>query len=405
MRVLLAHAFFQIRGGGDIFFFETGRILKQHGHSVAWFSTASEDNEESEYARYFVGPPSYRSSSTVRQVLGLKAMVYSREAKENFAKLISAFRPDVVHAFGIQTHLSPSILRAAQEAGVPVVMSCNDYKHICPNYKLYHHGRICTDCNGGRFYKAITNRCCKDSWKFSVASSIEAYAHAAIGVYKKDVDRYLFASGFMAETTERFWAGQPFVWSMLRNPFDGTKVRARESGDYILFFGRLVEEKGVDVLLSALARLPELPLRVVGDGPLLDRLKVQASDLGLRDTQFVGPKWGRELDEVLSNARFVVVPSVWHENFPYVVLQAFAASKPVVGSDRGGIPELVQDGRHGSVYPAHDEEVLAAVLATRWSDQDGTAAMGRAAKRYVDEEFNDERFYTSLMGIYRSVLR
>jgi len=87
------------------------------------------------------------------------------------------------------------------------------------------------------------------------------------------------------------------------------------------------------------------------------------------------------------------------------VLQAFAAGKPVVGSDRGGIPELVQDGRYGSVYPAHDADVLAAVLAARWSDQDGTAAMGRAAKRYVDEEFNDERFYTSLMAIYRSVLR
>src|SRR5450756_385188 len=143
MRVLLAHAYFHIRGGGDFFVFETERVLRQHGHSVAWFSTMSELNEESEYARYFVGPPSYTSSSTLQQVLGFKAMVYSHEAKEKFAKLISVFRPDVIHAFSIQTHLSPSILRAAKEAGVPVVMACNDYKHICPNYMLYHHGCIC----------------------------------------------------------------------------------------------------------------------------------------------------------------------------------------------------------------------------------------------------------------------
>lgn len=405
MRVLLAHKFFWIRGGAETFFFETGRILKKHGHDIAYFSTVSEQNQESEFARYFVEPPSYTSSSVLRQVLGLKGMVYSRSAQESFAELISDFRPDIVHAFGIHTHLTPSILRAAHEAGVPVVMSCNDYKHICPNSKLYHHGRICTDCRGGRFFKAITNRCCKDSWRFSVASSIEAYVHAAMNVYKNDVDRYLFASRFMAGITADFWAAQPFAWSLLRNPFDATRALAEPGGDYVLFFGRLVEEKGVEVLLRAMARRPEIPLRVVGDGPLLQQLTALASELGLPNIRFMGAKWGHALDEILRRARFVVVPSVWHENYPYVVLQAFAAGKPVVGSDRGGIAELLQDGRFGSVYPANDDGALAAAIAGLWSDPSGTAVMGAAAKRYVDAEFNDDRFYASLIEVYRGVLR
>lgn len=405
MRVLLAHKYFHVGGGADAFFFETARILQEHGHEVAYFSTHASGDAECAQTSYFVPPPSYTADSTLRQLLGFKNMVYSLPAKASFSRLIADFRPDVVHAFCIQTHLTPSILRAAQEAGVPVVMSCNDYKHLCPNSMVFRDGRPCADCMGGGFYKAISNRCCKDSWKFSVASSIEAYAHRFLRVYQRDVDRYLFASSFMARLTQEFWAGWTYDWSLLRNPFDATRLHAHEGGDYILYFGRLSEEKGVESLLRAMARLPEIPARIVGDGPLLERLSGLADDLHLTNVRFLGAQWGPELDAVLQKARFVVVPSVWHENFPYVILQAFAAGKPVVGSDRGGIPELVKDGRRGSIYPAGDDTALAVAIAARWRETSGTAEMGRAAKKYVDEEFNDQRFYSELLDVYGGVLR
>ena len=405
MRILLAHKYFHVGGGADTFFFETARILREHGHEVAYFSTHSRGDVECAYTGYFAPPPSYTADSTLQQVRGFRNMVYSLPAKANFSRLIADFQPDVVHAFCIQTHLTPSILRAAQEAGVPVVMSCNDYKHLCPNSMLFHHGRLCADCKGGRFYKAISNRCSKDSWKFSVANSIEAYAHGLLNVYQRDVDRYLFASSFMARLTQDFWAGWTYDWSLLRNPFDATGLRALEGGDYVLYFGRLSEEKGVESFLRAMARLPEIPARIVGDGPLLESLGKLADDLHLANTQFLGAQWGPQLDDVLQKARFVVVPSVWHENFPYVILQAFAAGKPVVGSDRGGIPELVKDGHRGSIYPAGDDIALASTIAARWLDASGTVEMGRAAKKYVDEEFNDDRFYSELLEVYRGTLR
>jgi len=405
MRGLLAHKYFHISGGADAFFFETARILQERGHEVAFFSTHMEGDAECAYTDYFVPPPSYTADSTLRQVVGFMNMVYSRPAKANFGRLVADFHPDVVHAFGIQTHLTPSILSAAHDAGVPVVMSCNDFKHLCPNSMLFHHGRLCAECMGGRFYRAIANRCSKDSWKFSTASALEAYGHRLLHVYPKAVDRYLFASSFMARVTQEFWAGSPYAWSLLRNPFDATRLPAHEGGDYVLYFGRLSEEKGVESLLRAMARLPEIPAKIVGDGPLLQKLSKQADDLGLKNTQFLGARWGSHLDEILQRARLVVVPSVWHENFPYVILQSFAAGKPVIGSDRGGIPELVKHGDHGVVFPAGDDSALAAAIAARWLDPSGTAEMGRTAKRYVDEEFNDGRFYSEVIGVYESVLR
>lgn len=405
MKILLAHKFFHVTGGAEVFFFETGRVLEKYGHDVSYFSTTSENNQPSRFIDYFVEPPEYTKGSIVMKVAGIGRMIYSHDAKAQFARLIADTKPDLIHVFAIHVHLTPSILVAAHEAGVPVVMSCNDYKHICPNYKLYHHGHICTDCRGGRFYKAVVNRCCKDSMVFSVASSLEAYVHNAMDVYRKYVHTYLFASEFMARETERFWGEGSFRWDKLSNPFDSRKFPLSEAyDDYALYFGRLVDEKGVDVLVRAAAQAPDVKIKIVGNGPDEDNLRRLAQDLKLSNVEFLGPMWGEALDAVLAHARFVIVPSVWHENFPYVINQSFAFGKPVIGSDRGGIPEMVRDGERGLTYPAQDHIALAAAMTELWNDPQRSVEMGRRAKAFVDGEFNDEHFYERLITIYNGVL-
>lgn len=404
MKIALAHKFFHITGGAEVFFFECARVLEKNGHEVSFFSTKSELNRPTSDERYFIKAPEYREGSLLSRASQIGRMAYSKQAKERFAQLLADKKPDLVHVFAIHVHLSPSILVAAHEVGVPVVMSCNDYKHICPNYKLYHHGHICTDCVGGKFYKAAINRCCKDSLTYSVASSIEAYVHGAMNVYEKYVHTFLFASEFMAKETERFWQ-RSFRWRMLRNPFDSTQFPlSSEADDYGLFFGRLVEEKGVDVLLRAAAQAPQVRLKIVGDGPESARLEKFARELGLAGVEFLGPVWGDDLNRLLARCRFVVVPSVWHENFPYVINQAFAFGKPIIGSDRGGIPELVDHGRRGLIYGAEDPVTLAEAMRQLWEAPECARAMGLEAKRFSDVNFNDRKFYESLVTIYQEVL-
>jgi glycosyltransferase involved in cell wall biosynthesis len=404
LRVLLAHKFFETRGGGEVFFFETGRVLEQSGHEVAYFASSADVSKADGAYTFLVPPPEYEDGNPLQRLIEVPRVIYSRSVKERFAEAIRAFKPDLVHVFSIHVHLTPSILAAAHEAGVPIVMSCNDYKHICPNYKLYHHGHVCTDCKGGKFYMAAVNHCCKDSRSLSVASAMEAYAHALLGVYGY-VHTYLFASEFMAHETEEFWASRPFRWRRLPNPFDSTKFPLETGfGDYALFFGRLIEEKGVDVLIEAARLAPSVQVKIVGDGPDERALKAQAGESGLTNVDFVGPLWGAELDSLLSKARFVVVPSVWHENYPYVINQSFAFGKPVIASDRGGMPELVEHAKTGLVYDAVDPAALAEAMQSMWDDPDRTVAMGRAAKEYSDAEFNDERFLQTLLGIYGEVL-
>lgn len=391
-------------GGAEVFYHEVGRVLSEQGHQVAYFS-AMNDAAETPRRDYFPSVASYSEGGSFAKAINFPRMVYNPKAKKAMASLIADFKPDIIHAFAIYVQLTPSILDAAREAGVPVVMSCNDYKHICPNYKLYHHGTICEECKGGKFYRAIVNRCCHDSIAYSVASTVEAYAHNWINIYRKNVHTFLFASEFMAHKTEQFWGKETFRWRMLRNPFDARKhTSSNEFWNYALYFGRLIDEKGVNVLLEAAAMARDVPLVVVGDGPDMDKLKKHAASQGLIHVQFVGAKWGDELDQILQGCRFVVVPSLWHENFPYVILQSFAMGKPVIGSNRGGIPELVAHGKRGLVYEATDAAALADAMHLLMADSDRTKQMGDAAKQYVDAEFNDERIYANLMQIYNEVL-
>lgn len=402
MRVLLVHKYHSLKGGAEVFYFEVARVLREHGHTVAFFSTESPENLNVEGALYTVPQPSYVKSGVVRKILGAGDMFYSHDKKRAMLSAIDDFMPDIVHAFAIHVHLSPSVLEAAKERGVPVVMSCNDYKHICPNYKLYDGKTICEACKGGNFYQASLKRCCKGSLIFSVASTIEAYVHQYKHVYQRLVDRYLFSSSFMLEKTKDFWEHFEFDHGFLRNPFDASEYRVEPSGEYALYFGRLVDEKGVDRIVKA-ARHSSVPIKIVGDGPELESLKAVVRSHDLTHVSFLGALWGDDLKNVLYKARFVIVPSLWHENFPYVIFQSFAAGKPVIGSMRGGIPELVNEER-GLLFDPDCVEQLVGCMNKLWESPDQCISMGRSARQFVESQFSDERFYQDLMLNYRSVM-
>ncbi|MDV7142068.1 glycosyltransferase [Tropicimonas sp. TH_r6] len=404
MRILLAHNNYIVQGGAEVFFHEVARVLEANGHEVLRFSAAEPGLDDVSHAEHFPSAAEYKSGTLLSRTLQLPKMIYNREAKAAFARMIERFKPDVIHAFAIYIRLTPSILDAAREAGVPVVLSCNDYKHICPNYKLFHHGHICEDCKGGRFYKALANRCCHGSLTVSAASMTEAYFHEWKNLWRRNVSMFLFASRFMADKTLDFWGEDSVRIDYLQNPFDADKYHVDANvGDYMLYFGRLIDEKGVDTLVDAAERVPEIPVVVVGDGPDLEKLEMRARQLD--NLRVVGPAWGADLAQWQHGARAVVVPSIWHENFPYVILQAFAASNPVIGTRRGGIPELIEAGPHGWTYEAGDAEALAALMREVRDMPDAEIArMGAAACRYTHLSFSDAAIYERLRKIYGQVI-
>jgi glycosyltransferase involved in cell wall biosynthesis len=402
LRILLVHKFHKLTGGAEIFYFEVARVLKENGHQVAFFTTDDEENISTGDPVFSVPAPNYSSDGFLKKLYHSTDIFYSGSKKQKMLEAIDEFKPDVIHAFAIHVHLTPSVLEAAKERNVPVVMSCNDYKHICPNYKLFDGDNLCEACKGERFYNAVVKRCCKDSLIFSTASMVESYVHKYKGVYENLVDKYLFASQFMLEKTKQFWVDKDVSYGILKNPFDAKDYQAKYSGDYALYFGRIISEKGVDKILEA-AKSTDVPIKIVGDGPDLKALQDLCVTENILNVEFLGAMWGDVLKDVLFNARFVIIPSLWHENFPYVIFQSFACGKPVIGSDRGGIPELIGDDK-GIVFEPDNAASLVHAMNELWGNSDKCSEMGTLARHYIEENFSDEIFYKKIIDNYKSVI-
>jgi glycosyltransferase involved in cell wall biosynthesis len=404
MRIILAHNHIKLTGGAEVFYHEVGRVLKENNHEVAFFSPADE-GIESEWSDYFPKPVDYKNSNIIQGIINFKNIIYSKETKIKFQGLFDDFKPDIVHVFATQVRLTPSFLSIIKSNNVPLIMSCNDYKHICPNYKLFQNNSLCEACKGGKFYNATLNKCSKNSYKYSIASTLEAYMHDFLNIYRKNVDLFLFASDFMAKKTEEFWKGKPFKWDILKNPFDSSEyISEYIYEDYILYFGRLIEEKGVDILIRAMKSCPDVKLKIIGNGPQENFLKKLVDSENISNVEFLGPKWGDELNQYLKRCLCVVVPSLWHENFPYVILQSFSYAKAVIGTNRGGIPELVHNDRYGLIYDANSQKNLSEKILFANKNKNSIIEMGKNAENYIKSNFNDKVFYSKLLNIYNRFL-
>ncbi len=405
VRIMLVHNNYTTHGGAEVFVHEIARILVENGHEVAFFCVGDEKNNSS-WSKYWPSAVDYKKGSLISSALQIGKLIYNTDAKMKISTLIDLFKPDIIHCFAIYSRLTPSILDACKKKNIPTIMSCNDYKHICPNYKLYHHGQVCEDCENGNYFNAIKNKCAHNSLPYSVAVVFEAYIHhQLLNIYRKNIHTFLFSSEFMAHKTEKFWGKDSFRWRKLKNPFNSTKYQATcNPGGPVLFFGRIIDEKGVDILVHAASKLPDITFRIIGDGPDLESLKKLTEELKLDNVTFTGAKWGDAMDDELKQCSFVVVPSIWHENFPYVINQAFAFGKPVIGSNRGGITELVAHGERGLVYEATSPGALAGAVHELWSNPARIETMGKRAKEFSDREFNDENIYQTLCRIYEEVL-
>lgn len=400
MRIALVHKYYRLTGGAEVFFRETERVLREQGHETIMIASGNEGDQGEADNVKLLKAPLYESASVLTRAMNLPAAIYDVRKKAEVRSILEEFNPDIFHAFAVNVQLSPSVVVAADQMNVPIVGTFNDYKHICPNYKLFHHGKICFACKPNKFYQPILKRCSKDSLALSVAGSVEAYTHLALGIYDR-FDHFTFSSEFLAKSTREFWPDRVISWSHLRNPFPSASYQAElDYGDYGLYFGRLIEEKGVDRLVRAAANLNGFPIKIVGDGPDADMLKKLAEELGLQNVEFLGPKWGGDLDEILRRARFVVVPSIWHENFPYVINQSFAYARPVIGSDRGGIPELVSHGARGLIFDPDNIDQLAESMNALIADVELARRLGVSAKAWSDALFRDDIAYADLMFAY-----
>ena len=406
MRILNCQNYYFIDGGSDTASFELRKILEARGHEVIPFSMAHPRNLPTPYARHFVSElvktgrarPIGEKLSTALRVL------YNWEARRKLRQLIEETRPDLVHLHNIYNHLSASILHELRHHDLPVVMTVHDYRLLCPNHLLFTGGEICERCKGGRFHHAVLHRCVRGSRTLSALLALESYGWRWSGIFEKTVDIFIAPSRFMHDKLLEYGFAPPRV----RHCPYLVEIPPREGegcvGRYALYFGRLVPSKGISTLLAAWRRLDRpFPLKLAGTGPMEEEVRDTIRREGLSTVECLGHLTGEALRRVVAEARFVLYPSEWYENFPLTTYETYLAGKPIILSNRGGAPEMVEEGRTGFVARAGDPADLADKIERmiRLSDEE-IGTMGRNARRKLETEFHPDRLYSRLRALYEA---
>lgn len=401
MKILLAHKFNYQKGGAERYFLDLARLLEKNGIETAKFSMASEKNLPDRYEKYFIPEIDFNAgffqlSRSFFRYLG--RIFYSFEAAGQFEKLIRDFRPDIVHLQNIYHQISPSIIDTAKKHGLPVIMHLHDYKLICPNYKLYDGRRLCMKCKGGKYYQCALNRCLKGSYLKSFLASLEMYFHhKVLKIYDK-VDLFIAPSAYMKSVCVDFGIREDRI-AVVPNFVEPAEFPEGGRKDYVLFLGRLSEEKGLSVLIDAYREPDGKPkLKIVGDGPEAEKCREETAASGLEERiEFTGALYGEALGQAIAGAKALIVPSVWPENLPYVVLEAFQAGKPVIASKLGGLEEMIRDGQNGFLFePGNPRELSRAIARLASCDPERLSSQARQAA----EDYSSLKHLESIKNIY-----
>lgn len=327
-------------------------------------------------------------------------MVWSSSSARGIEQAIREFRPDIVHCHNVYHQLSPAVLRPVSRAGIPCVMTLHDYKLACPSYQMLDHGRPCDACVGHGTWHAAAKRCKSGSLGGSVLLAVESGLHRAFDAYGS-VDAFVSPSRFLAAVMVRQGIAEDRISVVNNFTHIPELTQAPEAGEGFVVAGRLSHEKGVDTAIRAIGRLPgACVLHVAGDGPERASLERLAGEVAPGRVVFHGRLSADELAPLVQHSRALLVPSRWYENQPMTILEAFAASTPVVVTDMGGMPELVEPGVHGLVVPADDDALLAGALARLDANPEEAVTMGVAGRRRLEEDFAAAAHLSRLDVVY-----
>ena len=409
MKILLIDVYNYNKGGAETVCFNTGKLLEEHGHQVVYFTLKWEENNPSPYSKYFPESKETRKGP-LKQVKNMVNYFYHFEAAKKMEKLIEDERPDIAHIHLLWGQITPSIFPVLRKHNIPILFTVHDYRIVCPAYTFRDgSGRICEDCQGHSFYKCFTHTCCKGSKVMSAVMAAEQYFRNAFFNPAKYIDGFLYVSNFARDIQEKYMPAvknKPNITLYNFSTSIAGQPKAMPKDKYFLFFGRLSYEKGVKTLLEAFNGLPECHLKIVGTGPKEDELKAFVESNGMKNVEFLGYKRGKELQDLVANAYYVIVPSEWYENNPMTIIEAYSVGTPVIGAKIGGIPEIVVEKETGFQFESGNADNLRSkVIPADGLTADEYTKQSAGALKFAHENLSLENYYPRLIAFYNQFLK
>jgi glycosyltransferase involved in cell wall biosynthesis len=405
MRILQINNYHYRRGGSDCYFFDVSDLLEQAGHEVASFSTTQDFYEGSNrFTNQDLAAgdfPSGAITDNASSFSNISKFLYSLDAKRLIKKAIQVFRPDIIHLHIYYGQLTASILSPIRESGIPVVQTLHEYKLVCPTHGLFAKGKYCDACDGKKYWKALGKRCNRGSLARTALSVTEAYLSDFLGA--RDLPKQFIAVSHFQKNKLIELGVSPDKLSVLHHFSDSNCSSPIEQGKYFLYVGRIVNGKGLRLLLNAYKKMKShaYPLKIVGDyGDSRDLLDL-TEQLGLSNSvEWVGYKKGDELERLYRNCLCVVNPSRLNETFGLTVLEGLSRGRPVIASNVGAFPEVLSHGEDGLIFESGNVEQLSHAMNLLVDNPDKAYLMGLSGLEKVRRVFSKQKHLQGLLEIY-----
>lgn len=394
MKILMVNKFLYPNGGSETYIFKLGDYLKSIGHEVQYFGMEHEGRCVSNNAQKYTSDMDFHGGSKLKKITYPFKTIYSAEAKKKISIVLDDFQPDVIHLNNFNYQLTPSIIYAVnnykKRAGkkVKLIFTAHDYQLICPNHKMKNPstGENCEKCVGGKFINCTKGGCIHSSKAKSLIGTAEATIYNTLKTYKY-IDTIICCSEFMKSKmdTNPLFAKKTIA---MHNFIDSVEKKETEKEDYVLYFGRYAEEKGIDAIISAKG----VNFVCAGSGDMENQINAQPH------IKNVGFKTGKELEDLIRKAKCSVYPSTWYENCPFSVMESIMYGTPVVGADIGGIPELIENGVTGVLFESSNAKALEEAVKSITENDENAQQM---SKNCLNTHFDTvEEYCEKLLKIY-----
>ena len=367
MKILMVNKFLHPNGGSETYIFKLGACLQELGHEVQFFGMEHPNRIVGNRVETYTSNMDFHGGSKLAKLTYPIKTIYSAEARQKIRRVLDDFRPDVCHLNNFNYQLTPSIIleirKWEKQSGhkCKIVFTAHDYQLVCPNHMCNNPNTLenCEKCLGGHFLNCAKGKCIHGSFAKSVIGTMEGYFWKWMGIYKQ-IDTIICCSHFMKTKldTNPVLAEKTVV---MHNFVDPVEAKAVQKKDYVLYFGRFSQEKGLKTLIEVAKELPQIPFVFAGSGPLEHLLE------GVPNIKNVGFQRGEALETLIREAKFTVCPSEWYEPFGLVIAESIVLGTPVLGANIGGIPELIKVGETGELFESGNGEDLRVKLLQLWN--------------------------------------
>ncbi|WP_447971649.1 glycosyltransferase family 4 protein [Nitrospira sp. M1] len=385
MKILLVHNYYQQPGGEDQVFHDEYHLLLKHGHDVSRFTVHNDQ---------------VRHLSTLQLI---RTSLWGSAVYEDFVQKLRTVKPAIVHFHNTFPLLSPQACQVAQNEGCAVIQTLHNYRLLCPKAIFFRDGSVCEQClNRAMPWPSILHGCYRDSYVASsvVATMLWLHRHQDVGIL--GVNRFIALTEF---------ARKKFIDGGL--PADKLTVKPNfvspdpgmgdGDGQYALFVGRLTPEKGLATLIRAWEHIgPILPLKVVGDGPEHEFMRLASQNN--RAIDWLGRRTRDEVVELMKKASVLIFPSEWYEGFPMTIVEAYAVGLPVIASKIGGMASLICDKRTGLHFSPNDHHDLCEKVRMYVGNQTLQREMRLCARAEYVLKYSEKRNYQQLIEVYQQTL-